>query len=69
MNSFDKKLPVDGTEELLQLDGDWLEFFRSATGIEDADELKMHIVAVQRAAYVVRHSHPSPLAIVLGARR
>ncbi|RDX41920.1 hypothetical protein OH76DRAFT_175124 [Lentinus brumalis] len=52
--NFRKILPVDGTEELLQLDGDRLEFFRSTTGIDDIEELKKHIVAVQREAYEAR---------------
>ena len=70
MNSFDTILPVDGTEELLQLDGDRLEFFRTATGVENANDLKKHIVAVQRAAYAVRTPHPPPLtAVMLGVRR
>ena len=49
---------MDGTEELLQLDGEPLDFFRSATGIDDVEELKKHIVAVQRAAYEVRFVSP-----------
>ena len=70
MNSFDKILPVDGTEELLQLDGDRLDLFRTATGVEDANDLKKHIVAVQRAAYAVSTPHPPPLtAVMLGVRR
>ena len=70
MNSFDKILPADGTEELLQLDGDRLDFFRTATGIEDANDLKKHIVTVQRAAYAVSTPHPPPLtAVMLGVRR
>ncbi|RPD55373.1 hypothetical protein L227DRAFT_615445 [Lentinus tigrinus ALCF2SS1-6] len=52
--TFRKVLPIAGSEDLLQLDGDRLEFFRSATGINDVDELKKHIVAVQRAAYEAR---------------
>ncbi|KAI0697091.1 hypothetical protein C8T65DRAFT_813953 [Cerioporus squamosus] len=52
--NFRKILPIDGTEELLQLDGDRLEFFRATTGIHDVDALKTHIVAVQRAAYEAR---------------
>ncbi|RPD71338.1 hypothetical protein L226DRAFT_547415 [Lentinus tigrinus ALCF2SS1-7] len=52
--NFRNILPVDGTEGLLQLDGDRLDFFRSTTGIHDVEELKKHIVAVQRAAYKTR---------------
>lgn len=37
----------------MQLDGDRLQFFRFATGIDDVDELKEHIIAVQLAAYEV----------------
>ncbi len=58
--NFRRILPVDGTEELLQLDGDRLEFFRATTGIDDVDELKKHIVAVQRAAYEVSRPQRYP---------
>ena len=47
-------LPIEGSVTLLRLDGDQLEFFRSATGIKDVEKLKQHIVAIQRAAYAVR---------------
>lgn len=53
--NFRKVLPIGGNEDLLQaqLEGDRLEFFRSATGINDVDELKKHILAVHREAYEV----------------
>ena len=56
--NFRKVLPIGGNEDLLeaQLEGDRLEFFRSATGIYDVDELKKHILAVHRAAYEVSPS-------------
>ena len=56
--TFRRIAPVDGTEELLQLDGEPLDFFRSATGIDDVEEMKNHIVVVQRAAYEVRFVSP-----------
>lgn len=40
-------------EQYYSLKGDELDFFRSQTGIEDEEELKQHIIAVQKKAYDV----------------
>lgn len=39
--------------ELYKLEGDCLDFYRKATGIEDEQQLKDHIITVQRKAYAV----------------
>lgn len=46
---------ASASEDLLQLDNEQLQFFRTATGIEDEAQLKAHIVAVQRDAFKVGH--------------
>ena len=43
--------PLD--ETLYKIDDHALEFMKSQTGIEDAEELKQHILAVQAEAYAV----------------
>ena len=45
------KLPLDPSRYNLQ--GERLEFYRKATGIEDEDQLKEHILAVQKKGYEV----------------
>lgn len=45
-------LPLD--ETLYNIDDQALEFMRAQTGIQDAEELKRHILAVQAEAYTVR---------------
>ncbi|KAI0806647.1 hypothetical protein C8Q74DRAFT_1312763 [Fomes fomentarius] len=47
----------EASEDSLQLDKEQLQFFQTATGIEDEAQLKAHIVAVQRDAFKV---HPYP---------
>lgn len=53
--TFDKKLvkahlESDG-DKYYQLDGNEIAFFSSQTGIKDPEELKAHILTVQREAY------------------
>ncbi|KAI0742059.1 hypothetical protein C8Q80DRAFT_1110145 [Daedaleopsis nitida] len=51
------------TGPVLELDKDSFEFFKKATGIEGEEDLKAHIVAVQREALQARlfsHAHPYP---------
>ena len=45
-------LPLD--ETLYNIDDQAVEFMRAQTGIQDAEELKRHILAVQAEAYTVR---------------
>lgn len=51
---FTAILPLRGTEALLHFDEDQLEFYKKATGIDDLDALKRHLISVQREAYAVR---------------
>ncbi len=46
---------ASASEDLLQPHNEQLQFFRTATGIEDEAQLKAHIVAVQRDAFKVGH--------------
>ena len=46
--------PSDLDSALYQLSDEELEFLSRQTGIEDAVELKEHIIDVQREAYAVR---------------
>ena len=43
--------PLD--ESLYKLEGEELEFYRRETGIQDEEQLKQHILAVQKEAYEV----------------
>ncbi|TFK85712.1 hypothetical protein K466DRAFT_551672 [Polyporus arcularius HHB13444] len=52
--NFTAVLPLRGTEALLHFDEDQLEFYKKATGIDDLDALKRHLISVQREAYAVR---------------
>ncbi|KAI0735566.1 hypothetical protein C8Q76DRAFT_765975 [Earliella scabrosa] len=57
MADLDKPLPNPLDESLYALDGQALEFMKTQTGIEDAEELKKHIINVQTEAYAI---HPYP---------
>lgn len=46
-----KSVPLD--EELYTIDDQALEFMKSQTGIQDPEEIKKHILAVQAEAYAV----------------
>ena len=46
------KAPLD--ESLYKLDDVEVAFFCAQTGIQDPEELKQHILAVQKEAYAVR---------------
>ena len=46
-------LPIEGSESLLHLDTEQVDFFRTLTGIDDEDALKAHIIAVQTKAFGV----------------
>ena len=46
--------PRELDDSLYKMEEQALEFFRAQTGIEDADELKRHVLAVQAEAYAVR---------------
>ena len=59
MADLDKPLPNPLDESLYALDGQALEFMKTQTGIEDAEELKKHIINVQTEAYAVS-PHRSP---------
>ncbi|RPD81612.1 hypothetical protein L226DRAFT_474830 [Lentinus tigrinus ALCF2SS1-7] len=48
-------IPLD--ETLYSIDDQALEFMKAQTGIQDAEELKRHILAVQAEAYAI---HPYP---------
>ena len=54
---------IYGTEKLYSLSGDELRFYQTMTGITDEQQLKDHIIAVQREAYKVcslsLHNHSS----------
>ena len=47
-------LPIDGVERFYHLDGDALEFFKTASGIKDEERLKAHVIEIQREAYKAR---------------
>ena len=51
-NSSVGVVPLD--ETLYSIDDQALEFMKAQTGIQDAEELKRHIFAVQAEAYAVR---------------
>ncbi|KAI0737401.1 hypothetical protein C8Q80DRAFT_1115292 [Daedaleopsis nitida] len=51
---FRDVLPLQGTERLLTFEPEDLEFFMKATGISDENELKEHMLAVQREGYMVK---------------
>ena len=46
-----RAVPLD--ETLYSIDDQALEFMQAQTGIQDAEELKRHILAVQAEAYAV----------------
>ena len=50
------KTPVPLDPSLYSIEGDALEFMKASTGIQDPEELKKHILAVQEEAYAVRTS-------------
>ena len=50
--------PLD--ETLYKIDDQALEFMKSQTGIQDAEELKQHILAVQAEAYAVSSAPREP---------
>ena len=45
------KVPLDPS--LYSIEDDALEFMKASTGIQDPEELKKHILAVQEEAYAV----------------
>lgn len=51
-NTAPQALPLDGS--LYVLDDDTSVFMKAQTGIEDAEELKKHLLRVQAEAYAVR---------------
>ena len=46
-------LNIDDTEKYYSLSGDELRFFQALTGITDEQQLKEHVIAIQREAYEV----------------
>ena len=56
--------PRELDDSLYKMEEQALEFFRAQTGIEDADELKRHVLAVQAEAYAVRARAPARAAIL-----
>jgi hypothetical protein len=55
MPSFEPR-PFDDSQ--YSLDEEALAFFKAQTRIDDDDELKQHILAVQKRAYEVETVHP-----------
>ena len=53
MDTSETLPPVFASEKTLKLDGERLAFFQSATGIQDAEQLREHIIAVQREGIAV----------------
>lgn len=49
--ALSRLFPFD--EQLYSLEGEELAFMKSQTGIEDEDELRKHIIAVTKEAYIV----------------
>ncbi|KAI0662436.1 hypothetical protein C8Q70DRAFT_1088892 [Cubamyces menziesii] len=47
------KTPVPLDPSLYSIEGDALEFMKASTGIQDPEELKRHILAVQEEAYAI----------------
>ena len=56
---------IDGTEKLYSLSGDELRFYQTMTGITDEQQLKDHIIAVQREAYEVFSLSPQSSALLM----
>lgn len=56
MNDLRNVYNTDLTDELYNLDNEEKAFFKTVTKIEDDEELKQHIIAVQTKAYAVGHS-------------
>jgi len=60
-----RALPLD--ETFLELDPEEEAFFKAETRIQDTEELKKHIVEVQKEAYDVSRSRRADLCIRDGA--
>ena len=57
MDDSHKSAVAELDESLYHLEGPELDFYRRETGIEDKEQLKQHILAVQRKAYEVSWGH------------
>ena len=49
-------LPNIVPEQMYSLEGEKLRFFKTATGIDDEDKLREHMLAIQREAFKVMNS-------------